>query len=146
MKRSRRKKPLPGKRGSKGDSIPFHRELSVMQTHYAQMSSALDGKDPGKVRSTACHVVLVWLEMEAAFIRFIERTPARSGLGSRAWRERSTLTGTNYLLRKLFQRALDETAGWTAPREELRALRVVLRWHHERLQLWSVVELPVWHR
>jgi hypothetical protein len=113
-----------------------------MQIHYDQMSAALDGKDPGRVQSTACHVGLAWLEMEAAFIRFIERTPAGLGLGSRAWRERLTLTASNYLVRALFQRALDETPGWTASRGKLRALRVVLHWLHERLQLWSVVDFP----
>ena len=107
------------------------------------MSSALDWKDLGRTRSAACHVVLAWLDMEAAFIRFIERTPAGLGLGSKAWRERLTLTGSNYLVRALFQRALDETPRWTASRCELRALQVVLRWLHERLQLWSVVELPI---
>ena len=81
--------------------------------------------------------------MEAAFIRFVERTPAGLGLGSRARRERLILTGINYLARKLFQRALEETRSWTVSRDELRALHVVLRWLHERLQLWSVVELPV---
>jgi transposase InsO family protein len=82
---------------------------------------------------------------EAAFIRFIERTPAGLGLGSKAWRERLTLTGSNCLVRAMFQRALDEMPRWTAPRGELRALRVDLRWLHERLQLWSVAELPVLH-
>src|SRR5215510_7275770 len=143
MKRSRRKKPLPGKRGAKIDSIPFHREVSAMQTPYDQMSSALDWKDLGRTRSAACHVVLAWLDMEAAFIRFVEHTPAGLGLGSRAWRERLILTAINYLTRELFQRALDETHSWTVSRDELRALHVVLRWLHERLQLWSVVELPV---
>lgn len=145
MKRSRRKRPLPGKRDPRSDSIPFHRELAIIQIHYDQMNAALDWMDPGRVQSTACHVALAWLEMEAAFIRFIKRTPAGWGLGSRAWRERLTLTGSNYLVRALFQRALDETPHWTASRGELRALRVVLRWLHERLQLWSVVELPVLH-
>ena len=146
MKHPQRKKPLPGKQAPKGNSIPFHRELAAMQIHCDQMNAALDWKDPGRVRSTACHVALAWLEMEAAFIRFIERTPAGLGLGSKAWRERLTLTGSNHLVRALFQRALDETARWTASRGELHALRVVLRWLHERLQLWSVVELPVLHR
>lgn len=145
MKRSRRKNPLLVKRDPESDSIPFYRKLSAMQIHYNQMSAALDWKDPGRVRSTACHVALAWLEMEAAFIRFVERTPAGLGLGSKAWRERLTLTGSNYLVRELFQRALNETPGWTASRGELRALRVILRWLHERLQLWSVVELPVLH-
>jgi hypothetical protein len=146
MKRSRRKKPLPGKQAPKGNPIPFHRELAAMQIHCDQMNAALDWKDPGRVRSTACHVALAWLEMEAAFIRFIERTPAGLGLGSKAWRERLTLTRSNHLVRALFQRALDETPRWTVSRGELHALRVVLRWLHERLQLWSVVELPVLHR
>jgi len=87
MKRSRRNKPLPSKQSGKDDSIPFHREVSAVQIHYDQMSSALDWKDPGRVRSTACHVVRAWLGMEAAFIRFIERNPARLGLGANAWRE-----------------------------------------------------------
>jgi hypothetical protein len=143
MKRSRCKKPQPGKRGTRVESIPFHREISAMQIPYDQMRSALDWKDLGRMRSTACHVVLAWLDMEAAFIRFVERTPAGLGLGSRAWRERLILTGINYLARKLFQRALEETRSWTVSRDELRALQVVLRWLHERLQLWSVVELPV---
>ena len=116
-----------------------------MQIHYDQMNAALDWKDPGRVRSTACHVALAWLEMEAAFIRFIERTPVRLELGSRAWRERLTLTGSNYLVRELLRRALDEMPSWNASRDELRALGVVLRWLHERLQLWSVIELPVLH-
>jgi len=114
-----------------------------MQISYDQMSSALDWKDFGRTRSAACHVVLAWLDMEAAFIRFVERTPAGLGLGSRAWRERLILIEINYLTRELFQRALEETRGWTVSRDELRALYVVLRWLHERLQLWSVVELPV---
>lgn len=143
MKRSRRKKPQPGKRGTKVESIPFHREISAMQIPYDQLRSALDWKDLGRTRSTACHVVLAWLDMEAAFTRFVERTPAGLGLGSRAWRERLILTAINYLVRELFQRALDETRSWTVSRYELRALHVVLRWLHERLQLWSVVELPV---
>src|SRR5690242_11456849 len=88
MKRSRCKKPQPGKRGTKVESIPFHREISAMQLPYDQMRSALDWKDLGRTRSTACHVVLAWLDVEAAFIRFVGRTPARLGLGSRAWRER----------------------------------------------------------
>lgn len=116
-----------------------------MQIHYAQMSSALDWKDPGRVRSTACHVARAWLDMEAAFIRFIERTPAGLGPGSKARRERLTLTGSNYLVRELFRRALNEMPSWNASRDELRALGVVLRWLHERLQLWSLIELPVLH-
>jgi hypothetical protein len=143
MKCSRRKKPLPGKRGAKVDSVPFHREISAMQIPYDQMSSALDWKDLGRTRSAACHVVLAWLDMEAAFVRFVERTPAGLGLGSCAWRERLILTAINYLVRELFQRALEETRSWTVSQDELRALHVVLRWLHERLQLWSVVELPV---
>ena len=143
MKRSRRKKPQPSKRGAKVESIPFHREISAMQIPYDQMRSALDWKDLGRTRSAACHVVLAWLDMESAFIRFIERTPAGLGLGSRARRERLILTGMNYLVRGMFQRALEETRSWTVSRDELRALHVVLRWLHERLQLWSVVELPI---
>lgn len=142
MKRPRRK-PLSGKRGAQVDPISFDREVSAMQIPYDQMSSALDSKDLGRTRSAACHVVLAWLDLEAVFIRFVERTPARSGLGSRAWRERLILTVINHLTSELFQRALDETRSWTVSRGELRALHVVLRWLHERLQLWSVIELPV---
>jgi hypothetical protein len=109
------------------------------------MSTALDGKDPGKVRITACRLVLAWLRVEAAFIRFIEGTPAGVGLGPKAKRERRALTGGNYIVRELFRRALDETASWATSREELRALRVILRWLHERLQVCSVVELPILH-
>lgn len=146
MKRPRRKKRLRGKRGAKVDSIPFQSEISAMQIPYDQMSLALDWKDLGRTRSAACQVVLAWLDVEAAFIRFIERTPAGLGLGSRARRERLILTGMNYLVRGLFQRGLEETRSWTVSRDELRALHVVLRWLHERLQLWSVVELPVLRR
>lgn len=145
MKRSRRNKPLPSKSSGKDDSIPFQHEVSAVQTHYDQMSSALAWKDPGRVRNTACHVVRAWLDMEAAFIGFIERNPARLALGAKARRERRTLTGINYLVRELFRRALDETSSWTASPDELGALAVVLRWHHERLQLWSVIELPFLH-
>jgi hypothetical protein len=145
MKRSRRNRPLPSKQSGKDNSIPFHREISAVQLHCDQMSSALAWKDPSKVRSAACRVVRAWLHMEAAFIRFIERNPARLGLGAKAWQERSVLTGMNYLVRELFRCALDETASWAASPDELRALTIVLRWHHERLQLWSVIELPVLH-
>jgi hypothetical protein len=85
------------------------------------------------------------MDIEAAFIQFIERNPARLALGAEAKPERMTLTGINYLVRELFRRALDETSSWTASPDELGALAVVLRWHHERLQLWSVIELPVLH-
>jgi len=115
----------------------------MVQTHYDQMTSALDWKDPARVRITACELVLAWQQVEAAFIRFIESTPMGLGLGPKTKRERLALTGSNYFMKDLFRHALDETSTWTTSRDELRALRVILRWLHERLQLWSVVELPV---
>ena len=137
MKRLRGKKPPLDGRESGNGSVPFHRELGAMQLKYDQMSSALDRQHPTRVRSTACHLALAWLRVEAAFIRFIEGTPAGLGLGQRARRERLVLTASNHVVRGLFRRALDETSSWTASRDELRALRVVLRWLHERLELCS---------
>lgn len=123
--------------------MPFYRELCALQVQYDQMISALDRKDPTRVRSTACGVALAWLQMEAAFIRFIECTPAKLGLGRNAKPERLMLTGSNYLLRELFRSALSEISNWTTSQDELQALQIILRWIHERLQLWTVVELPV---
>lgn len=114
-----------------------------MQIQYDQMASALDRKDPARVRITSCDLALAWIQMEAAFIQFIECTPVELGLGRKARRERIVLIGSNYIVRELFRRALDETSNWTAFPEELRALRVILRWLHERLELWTAVELPV---
>lgn len=143
MKRPRRRRPPINKRVSRNVSVPFRRELGIVQTHYDQMASALDWKDPARVRITACELVLAWQQVEAAFIRFIEGAPVGLGLGPKARRERSVLIGSNYVVRDLFRHALDETSTWATSRDELRALRVILRWLHERLQLWSVVELPV---
>jgi hypothetical protein len=123
--------------------MPFYRELCAVQIQYDQMISALDWKDPARVRTTSCDLVLAWIQVEAAFIRFIEYTPVELGLGRKARRERLVLTGSNHLVRGLLRRALDETSSWTTSREELRALQVILRWLDERLGLWTVVELPV---
>jgi hypothetical protein len=123
--------------------MPFYRELCALQVQYDQMISALDWKDPARVRSTACGVALAWIQMEAAFIRFIECTPVKLGLGRNAKPERLMLRGSNYLLRQLFRRALSEISRWAASQDELQALQIILRWLHERLQLWTVVELPV---
>ena len=142
MKRPSREKPLSDGRALKNGSVPFYRELCAVQTQYDRMSAALDGNDPGRLRTTACRLVLAWLQVEAAFIRFIERTPAELGLGAKAKRERLVLTGGNYVVRGLFRRALDETANWAISRGELRALRIVLRWLHERLELSSLVGAP----
>lgn len=70
-------------------SMPFYRELLALQARYDQMTSALDWKDPVKVRVTACNLALAWLQMEAAFIKFIRATPVK--LGPRQARE----TGIN---------------------------------------------------
>lgn len=139
MKRLRDKTPPLDRRESGKISVPFHRELGAMQMKYDQMSSALDRQHPTRVRSTACHLALAWLRVEAAFIRFIEGTPAGLGLGRKARRERLTLTASNHVVRGLFRRALDETSSWTASRDELRALRGILRWLHERLEVGSAV-------
>ena len=124
-------------------SVPFYRELCALQVQYDQMASALDWKDPARMRGTACGVALAWLQMEAAFIQFIDGTPLGLGLGHGAKPQRLVLTGSNYLLRKLFHRALGEISKWAISKDDQRALRIVLHWLHERLQLWSVVQLPV---
>lgn len=59
-------------------------ELRTVQRQYDHMASALDRKDPVRVRATACHLAQAWLRVEIAFIRFIERTPAELGLGRQA--------------------------------------------------------------
>lgn len=141
MKRSRRNRH--DGRVPKDASMPFYRELCALQVQYDQMTSALDWKDPARVRGAACGVALAWLQMEAAFIQFIERTPVNLGLGRKAKPERLMLTGNNYLLRELFRRALGEISNWVTSQDELQALRIILHWIHERLQLWTVVQLPV---
>jgi len=143
MKRPQHKKPLLDRRVFKNVSMPFYRELCAVQIQCDHMSSALDWKDPAKVRITACDLALAWIQVEAAFIRFIECTPMGLGLGPKAKRERLALIGSNYVVRGLFRHALDETSSWTTPRDELRALRVILRWLHERLELCSIVGVPV---
>jgi hypothetical protein len=143
MRRPRHKRPRLDERVFKDTSTPFYHELCIMQTQCKQMSSALDWKDPARVRITACDVVLAWIRVEAAFIQFIKSAPTGAGLGPEARRERMVLTGGNYVARGLFRCALNETSSWTTSRDELRALRIILRWLHERLEVWSVVELPV---
>lgn len=133
------------KRATKKVSVPFYRELCALQVQCDQMTSALDWKDPARVRSTACGVALAWLQMEAAFVRFIDCTPVGLGLGHNAKPQRLVLTSSNYLLRGLFRRALREMSKWAISKDDQHAMRIVLRWLHERLQLWSVIELPVLH-
>jgi hypothetical protein len=123
--------------------MPFYRELCALQVQYDQMASALDWKDPARVRGTACGVALAWLQMEAAFIRFIDGTPVELGLGHKGKPQRLALASSNYLLRELFRRALGELPTWAMSKDELNALQMIVRWLHERLQLWAVVKLPV---
>lgn len=113
-----------------------------MQKQYNGMLSALDEKDPTRVRVTACHLVAAWLQVETAFIRFIERTPAERALGSQAWQERVVLKGSNHVIRALFCRALGEMPSWVTSPDELRILRTVLCWLHERLAVCSIVGSP----
>lgn len=127
---------------SKRNSMPFYRELCALQVQYKRMFSAIDEEDPARVRSSACGVALAWLRMEAAFIQFIERTPVELGLGRNAKPQRLVLAESNHLLRELFCHALDKIPNWAMSQDELRALRIILRWLHERLQLWTVIELP----
>lgn len=141
MKRPRHKK-LSGRDIPKHVSVPFHREIQVMQMQYDRMISAIDGKDPAKVQSSACDLVLAWLQVEAAFIRFIGRTPAGLGVGPKAWRERLACRGSNLLVRDLFGHALAETSRWTTSPDELDVLRIILYWLQDRLQLCSVVGFP----
>lgn len=44
----------PGMVYPKDTSMPFYRELCALQVQYDQMTSALDWKDPARVRGTAC--------------------------------------------------------------------------------------------
>ena len=141
MKRSRIK-GLLNRKAFKSVSIPFHRELSAVQRQYDHMTSALDRKDPARVRVTACHLAQAWLRVEIAFIRFIERTPAELGLGRQAKRERLVLSGSNHIVREWFRDALGEISTWGMPPDEFRALKAVLCWLHERLVLVSVVGCP----
>lgn len=131
------------RRVTQESSMPFYRELCALEVQYNQMVFALDWKDPARMRGTACGVTLAWLQMEAAFIQFIDGTPVKLGLGRSAKPQRLVLMGSNYLLRELFRRALGEISNWAMSKDDQRALRIVLRWLHERLQLWTVVGLPV---
>lgn len=141
MTRPRRHKRY--RRATQAGPMPFYRELCALQVQYDQMASALDWKDPARVRRTACGVELAWLQMEAAFIQFIDGTPVELGLGRHAKPQRLVLTSSNLLLRDLFRRALGEISKWALSKDDLHALQIVLRWLQERLQLWTVVELPV---
>jgi hypothetical protein len=123
--------------------VPFYRELCALEEQYDQMASALDWKDPARMRGAACDVTLAWLQLEAAFIRFIDGTPVGLGLGRKAKPQRIVLVGSNYLLRELFRRALVEIPTWTISKDDQHALEIVLRWLHERLQLWRGMQLPI---
>jgi hypothetical protein len=131
------------RRAAQEVSVPFSRELGALQVQCDQMASALDWKDPARVRGTACGVALAWLQLEAAFIQFIDGTPVELGLGHNAKSQRLVLKGSNYFLRELFRRTLDEISKWAMSKNDQHVLRILLRWLHERLQLWTVVELPV---
>jgi hypothetical protein len=137
----RHREPL-ARKISKNVMMPFRRELCAMQKKYDRMVAALDRKDLVGVRVTACHLVLTWLQMEAAFLRFIERTPAEVGLGPGARRERLVLSESNNTVRALFRRALSETSSWVTSPGEMRILRAILCWLYERLGLCSVVGFP----
>jgi hypothetical protein len=141
MTRPRRSKR--DKRATQEVSVPFYRELCALQVQYDQMASTVDWKDPARVRSTACGVALAWLQLEAAFIQFIDSTPVELGLGHNAKPQRLVLTSSNYLLRELFRRALNEISNWSISKDDRHILQIILRWLHERLQLWTVVELPI---
>ncbi len=137
------KRPRRNRRLFKDASMPFYRELCALQIQYDRMTSAIDSKDPAMVRVAACDAALAWIQMEMAFIQFVEFTPMELALGRKARSERVVLTGSNLLLREMFYSALSEISKWTIPQDELRALRIILQWLHERLQLWTVVRLPV---
>ena len=140
--RHSRHKESPGRKASNNTEVPFHRELCAVQKQYEGMLAALDAKDPARVRVTACRLVVAWLQVETAFIRFIERTPANLALGSQAWQERFVLNGSNYVIRALFCRALDEMPSWGTSPEGLRILRTILCWLQERLAVCSIVGPP----
>lgn len=140
--RHSRTKGLLGRKAFKSTSVPFYRELRALQRQYDQMTSALDRKDPARVRVTACHLAQAWLRVEIAFIRFIERSPPELGLGRQAKRERLVLSGSNYIVREWFRDALGEMSTWGISPDEFRALKAVLCWLYERLGLCSVVGFP----
>lgn len=137
----RNRKPL-ARKASKSVQVPFRRELIAVQKQYEHMTSAIDGRDPARVRVTACHLVLAWLQVEAAFIRFIERSPAGLGLGPQARQERFALSESNDIVRASLRRALGEMLRWNVSADESRILREILCWLHERLGLCSVVGFP----
>lgn len=138
---SRHEEPS-GRKASKSTEVPFHRELCAMQKRYEGMLSALDEKDPTRARVAACRLGAAWLQVEIAFIRFIERTPAHLALGSQAWQERLVLNGSNHVTRALLRRALDEMPSWVVSLDESRILRTILCWLHERLAVCSIVGPP----
>lgn len=135
-------KESSGRKASKNTEVPFHRELCAVQKQYEGMLASLDEKDPARVRVTAGRLVVAWLQVETAFIRFVERTPASLALGSQAWQERFVLNRSNYAIRALFCRALDEMPSWGTSPEELRIVRVILCWLQERLAVCSIVGPP----
>lgn len=127
---------------SKRILVPFRRELGAIQKEYDHVITALNRGDLARVRVTACHLALAWLQMEAAFIRFIERTPEGLGLGPRARQERSVLSESNCIARSLLRRSLTDISNWNSSSDELRVAREILCWLHERLGVCSVVGFP----
>lgn len=123
-------------------SVPFHRELRAVRTRYVRMTSALARRDPARVRVTACHLALAWLQVKMAFIRFIECSPAELGLGRKAWRERSVLRESNRMVRDWLRRAFAETCTWGLSPDESRALQAVLCWLYEFLGVCVLIGFP----
>lgn len=142
LKRNSRHKESTGRKASKTTEVPFHHELCAVQKQYNGMLSAVDEKRPARVRFAACRLVATWLRVEIAFIRYIERTPANLALRPQAWQERLVLNGSNYVIRALFCRALDEMPSWGTSPEELRIVQTILCWLHERLAVCSIVGPP----
>lgn len=127
--------------GAKSARVPFRREIASVQKEYERVISAVGRSDPTRVRITACHLMRAWLRMEAAYIRFIERTPA--GLRQdRSRQERSVLSASNSIARDLLRRALAEMFHWNTSPHEFRVLREVLCWLHEYLGMFSIVGFP----
>lgn len=142
LRRHSRHKESPRRKAPKNIEVPFHRELRAVQKQYEGMLAALDAKDPARARVMACRLAVAWLQVDTAFIRFIERTPENLALGSQAGQERFVLNGSSYVIRALFCRALDEMPRWGASPEELRSLRTILCWLQERLAVCSLVGPP----
>lgn len=136
-----RYKESPTGKGSKRIP-PFRRQLEAVQRTCGQAISALDRRDPVGARITACRLSLAYLQMEAAFIQFVEHTPGDVVLGPQARQERFVLRISNLLARVVLRRALADLPGWNVSPEVLRDLREILCWLHERLGLCSVVGFP----